>query len=587
MHISYTSHDAKFSSSSSSVVSYLDKENSIDKLLENEHPVPAEHFFNSEYNVLSDGKDSITGDKVSELLDANRGSQKLDSSNFYMINVAPSHQELKHLENLAIQELNKRGIILGESKALDSTYHTALDQLMKFELKQYSTNLMEKYAQNFDRDIYINEDKLPSDKDKVEINKEVNLKFSEFLASKNIDKSFEFEKNSNSKSWKNVNNLKEISKNEKHIIVELDLKDKGKANVYIPKNVLHLQENGTYNIPADIYDKKEKEVIAKNTLVEIKGKSELKVIHLNAKKDNEIRNFKYKDNRFENLTPLSFNEKDLVKKDGKYFVNQHLLETKKEYVLNKNIENNYSNEKEKLYKEIAERKGFDLSTRKLTEKDLLWFGKIETQRTYKFDDKSVVHNEKIQREILNNKKLTEKDINKLKESLIKDFHTGKEIERNDLKGGLNYHAHIVVSRHDKTMQNSRNKISLSPLANHKEGSMNNGAKVGFDRSKFAQEAETLFDKKMEYNRSVREKLTTIKQNRFNKGLGKGGSMLKNQAKNVIGKQIGINVIKEHINPLTSIKKELGMAKVLTSVPKSLTDLAIKTVKSVVKQGLEY
>lgn len=41
---------------------------------------------------------------------------------------------------------------------------------------------------------------------------------------------------------------------------------------------------------------------------------------------------------------------------------------------------------------------------------------------------------------------------------------------------------------------------MSPNANHKDGQVNNGAKVGFNRDEFAKAVEKSFDEKFEYDR---------------------------------------------------------------------------------------
>ena len=49
-------------------------------------------------------------ENIIDELDNNRGSQKLSSSNFFMLNISPSKLELEHMEKLAEIELKNRGI---------------------------------------------------------------------------------------------------------------------------------------------------------------------------------------------------------------------------------------------------------------------------------------------------------------------------------------------------------------------------------------------------------------------------------------------------------------------------------------------
>lgn len=62
------------------------------------------------------------------------------------------------------------------------------------------------------------------------------------------------------------------------------------------------------------------------------------------------------------------------------------------------------------------------------------------------------------------------------------------------------HAHIIVSRKD-----INNKKKLSPMTNHRRGGKSAGTvKSGFDRSSFFNNCEKKFDKKMNYDRDVKE-----------------------------------------------------------------------------------
>ncbi len=81
-------------------------------------------------------------------------------------------------------------------------------------------------------------------------------------------------------------------------------------------------------------------------------------------------------------------------------------------------------------------------------------------------------------------------------------------KQGELKPGNNRHVHIIVSRKDKT-----NKIKLSPKDkaiggnNYKVGKKTNSRSIkrGFPVNKFKNDAELLFDKMFEYERSLEEK----------------------------------------------------------------------------------
>ena len=102
--------------------------------------------------------------------------------------------------------------------------------------------------------------------------------------------------------------------------------------------------------------------------------------------------------------------------------------------------------------------------------DLVYFGKIEHFRKYKGTDK----------EVLSGK-----------------VKTGK------LKSGLQTHAHLIVSRKDKTQ-----RLKLSPMSNEKSTTRtigNNKYHVGFDRVKWIQMNEKRFDSFFNYARPKLEK----------------------------------------------------------------------------------
>ena len=120
MHVKIVSHDANKSQSASNIMQYLDKENENEKL-KNEHLIlegkedeisanSVEYFFNQDYNPydLEDPNSRINVFEAADSLDKNRGTQNLSSSNFYMLNISPSQQELEHMEKIAVEELINR-----------------------------------------------------------------------------------------------------------------------------------------------------------------------------------------------------------------------------------------------------------------------------------------------------------------------------------------------------------------------------------------------------------------------------------------------------------------------------------------------
>ncbi|HNP94270.1 MAG TPA: MobB family relaxase [Cyclobacteriaceae bacterium] len=149
--------------------------------------------------------------------------------------------------------------------------------------------------------------------------------------------------------------------------------------------------------------------------------------------------------------------------------------------------------------------------RGLTGDDLVYFGKIETNRRYHPSDLSLRDtykaNYKIKEEI---SELPSTAVGKIKMAearYIRD-RDGTVILPGNTKAGDNTHVHIVVSRRDAAQ-----KVSLSPMANNRGGHNTlNGKKVkiGFDRDQFAAKVEELFDQRFQYNRIRTEKYRELR-----------------------------------------------------------------------------
>lgn len=592
MHISFTAHKADSSTSSSSLVEYLDKENQLTNI--NSEQKDYENFFDGAYNSVNPLQEIETKNIINEL-DDNRGRRNLSESNFFMLNISPSKLELEHMEKLSESELSKRGLKEKTNEASKVFYKEQKEELMKMQLKLYTKDIMNEYASNFNREIYVDESKLPNDAEKKELNSKTEKIYNDFLKENNIELNSKVESKANeSKEWISAKNISIVDDKGKSLLVQIDLKEKGKATVFIPKSTLQLQKDGSYKLPKNLYEQKEKEVISKNKLVEVDYNFKGSTVPLKSSKD-KILNFEIKDNRFKEPLSFSLNEKDVALKNGKYFVSEHLMNEKKNYAIGKGVEKEYSNQKEKIYNSLAKEKGFDMSKRPLTGDDLLWYAKVETSRTYKHNDKWIIENEGNLREIKNwEKEIVGSrfgEIKKLKEELHKNSK-GEILKAGDVKEGSQYHAHVVVSRHDKTMKNARNKISLSPLANAKESNMLNGSKVGFNRDNFFQKAETIFDKKFEYDRPLGKSYQDYKKDSKVKTFSDvAKSTVKNksqnEAKQFLLKHTGLSVIKQNISPMQSIKKEIGIANIPTKLPTSVVELAYKIAKKVISKGFEY
>jgi len=295
---------------------------------------------------------------------------------------------------------------------------------------------------------------------------------------------------------------------------------------------------------------------------------------------------------------FSFKEEDLKQEGKNYFIEKHKLDYKVENAVKFGITKEFGNVKDDIKNEVWAEQGIDTTKRKITAKDLLHFAKIETERKYNHKDKAVIKNKPILTQIkkyeASKNPLDKLKIGDLQKQLLRDKHTQEIIDEGVKKGGLNYHSHIVVSRHDKTSINPKDKVSMSPNANHKDGQVNNGAKVGFNRDEFAKAVEKSFDEKFEYDRPEQEKYEKLNQNKKDlaeKISDKAKGFAKDKIKKEILKHTGLNIVKEELNPTQKIKSELMPLPIPTSFPKNKIDLVIKAIKMVknlvVDKGIHY
>jgi len=110
MHISISSHQTKLHGISSRfLVDYLEKENEEKKdIIQEDHRLSKERFFNGD--SLADPSLIFDKNEIISSLDSNRGKRNVKESNYYMLNISPSKDELEHMEGIALAELVTRGI---------------------------------------------------------------------------------------------------------------------------------------------------------------------------------------------------------------------------------------------------------------------------------------------------------------------------------------------------------------------------------------------------------------------------------------------------------------------------------------------
>lgn len=154
--------------------------------------------------------------------------------------------------------------------------------------------------------------------------------------------------------------------------------------------------------------------------------------------------------------------------------------------------------------------------KEVTVKEVLYFAKLERQRTYSEKDKAVQENQAYANRILElqhqvraiKEGREEGDIEKHRERIqhlereAPHQQNGKRIVPGMAKEGHQSHIHIIVSRKDVT-----NAHSLSPGSKFRTSeTILNGEKVkqGFDRDKFYRATEKTFDKQFGYRRNFVE-----------------------------------------------------------------------------------
>ncbi len=283
---------------------------------------------------------------------------------------------------------------------------------------------------------------------------------------------------------------------------------------------------------------------------------------------------------------LSFKESDLKKEGKDFLIEKGKLDYKTENATKAEIVNQFGNVKDDIKNEVWKEKGFDTEKRKITGDDLLYFGKVETERKYSHKDKTVLKNRETLSKIEKLKKhpiLNAGKIETLQKQLYRDKVTDEIINEGIKKGGLQHHVHIVTSRHDKTSINPKDKVSMSPNATQRDSKMSNGAKVGFDRMEFFKKQEEIFDHKFGYKRENSEKLETK--------YSASKNIVKGAVKNSLMKSTGLSTVTGELSkPMGHIKNELMPINIPVSIPKTPLQVAVKVIKllksAVLDKGME-
>lgn len=168
---------------------------------------------------------------------------------------------------------------------------------------------------------------------------------------------------------------------------------------------------------------------------------------------------------FKVIETIDNNKKGLMKTDAKFYSGS-LNFSQKELAFLNNDTSKLKQYMVEVMKEYA-----DNFNKNLTIDDISWFAKIEHKRYYHGTDKEVLQGKARQ---------------------------GEE------KPGLNTHIHLIIGR-----KSADGKRKLSPQSNHRN-TKKGPVTGGFDRDRFKNNCELIFDKQFLYNRSLQESYQALK-----------------------------------------------------------------------------
>ena len=632
MYLKFTAHKpAQSGTSSRAIFDYLDKENQArrdrdiqewrngdiseerrEELLRNFYNY--DNLFNQDFdlNNLDDKKNHISVESAFRMIDENKGTQKNKDANFYMLNISPSTKELEHLEKQAEEILAERGlkkeeVVKNGNTDLWDYYEEQKQQVLNAQLKSYAQDVMNEYAHQMGREVYVNQDKLPSDKERREMLPEIERRYNEYLYEKGLIQ----EELKNEKTIKTEAPItRDFSKNDEFKVIGevtdtenkssmLKIKPEGyseEVKLWVNNRDFSQSEKGEILFKdkeqaqrlidkAIERDKVQKEQISikydKVTVEDIKVKE--------GREPDKMYTFERREEGLKEPIKFTFKESELQKQGEELTAPKFKLEYREQIARERGINAEYGEVKNKIREQVWQEHGFDTAKRKLEGKDLMWFGKIETERSYSYKDKQVLENRETMKQIKELKAQLKPDTNKIKElenQLHRDKHSGEIIKEGLKKQGNQTHIHIVVSRHDKTSVNPKDKVSMSPMANQKDSQIQNGAKVGFNRDNFFQKTEEIFDKKFSYDRPLEQTYQYHKVvSNTDRVIDSAKGRAQTEIKHFIENYTGLNKLKRELNPTNEFKKEFRKVPLPTYLPKSKLD-AVRVVVKAVKRFVQ-
>lgn len=234
-------------------------------------------------------------------------------------------------------------------------------------------------------------------------------------------------------------------------------------------------------------------------------------------------------------------------------------------------------------KEYASSFHREINGKPISVDDIKYFAKLEHERTYKSNDLAVRENRpysnqiahlknelrKVERgEVPGNSRQIENDIQKLVRDAPYKIR-GQVVEPGMKKEGLQSHIHIIVSRKDAS-----NSYSLSPGSKYKASEVEMHGKMvkrGFERDRFIENSEKVFDRMFQYNRNYVESYGARK-------------MLSKDPKQyfISLSNLGINEKKMAFKMI----RQTGLQLPVLYLPQNKVGFAYKQLKKIIEAGIK-
>lgn len=541
----------------------------------------------------NDGKISIIKDFYENLVEQQLEIQNDVSIAFHDYSEMDQEKTFKNKNESIEVSFNHDGLknpitfnIEKEQLSVENGQYTIAKEI--FELK-YNKQVIEQAKTEFKEEWEKIQSKVEAENDGVNNRKVENIanqELEKFLQDKNIL--------NDPNNDKYIVKATEIESKNKSKMIEVDLGGEEKVRMWVHESAYNKIDDQTISFK----NQEKADKLIENAITRDKeAKTLIEISHLEVKakdikpKDGQeadkLLTFKQEHKGLKNGIEISFKQSELTQKDSKWYVEKYKLNHRQQKAIEKGIKSEYGDIKNKIRDQVWKKNGYDITKRKVEGKDLLYFAKIEKDRTYKHTDKPVKINREIQKQIKEIKEkgglFSERKIKQLEKKMVRDKETGEVIKEGMKKGGKNYHIHIVTSRHDKTSINPKDKVSMSPVANQRGGTLHNGKKVGFDRDSFFKKTESIFDKVTEYDRPITQMYAY--NNMIKKMDAKAKGFVKGKVKHEIMKITGMQQAMKEINPVKQAKREIMPIPI--GIPKGKLDLIIKVVRAIKSAVIDH